>query len=59
MATGRMVTAYWYMPFIFLVFLASPLFDRFIGFREPGARIALVGAAIRTGHVGASRPSTT
>lgn len=29
-STGRMVTAYWYIPFIFLVFLASPLFDRFI-----------------------------
>jgi peptidoglycan/LPS O-acetylase OafA/YrhL len=30
MTTGRMVTAYWYIPFIFLVFVASPLFDRFV-----------------------------
>ena len=30
MATGRMVTAYWYIPFVFLIFLAAPLFDRFI-----------------------------
>ena len=28
--TGRMVTAYWYIPFVFLIFLASPLFYRFI-----------------------------
>lgn len=33
MATGKMTNAYWYMPFIFLVFLASPLFDRFIRLR--------------------------
>lgn len=30
LATGEMMTAYWYIPFIFLVFAASPLFDRFI-----------------------------
>lgn len=30
LATGNMMTAYWYIPFIFVVFLASPLFDRFI-----------------------------
>jgi hypothetical protein len=28
--TGRMTTAYWYIPCAFLLFLASPLFDRFI-----------------------------
>jgi surface polysaccharide O-acyltransferase-like enzyme len=44
MATGRMVNAYWYMPFIFLVFLASPLFDRFIRMK-PGPRLAAVAAA--------------
>jgi hypothetical protein len=30
MSTGAMMTAYWYVPFIMLVFLASPLVDRFI-----------------------------
>lgn len=44
MATGRMVNAYWYMPFIFVVFLASPLFDRFLRLK-PGLRFAIVGAA--------------
>lgn len=44
MATGRMVNAYWYMPFIFLVFLASPLFDRFLKLR-PSLRFAIVGFA--------------
>lgn len=44
MATGRMVNAYWYMPFIFLVFLASPLFDRFLKLRA-GLRFAIVGLA--------------
>jgi peptidoglycan/LPS O-acetylase OafA/YrhL len=40
LATGAMMTAYWYIPFIFVVFAASPLFDRFI--RLPaGARIGL------------------
>ncbi len=29
-STGRVITAYWYIPFIFIIFLASPLFDRFI-----------------------------
>jgi len=44
MATGRMVNAYWYIPFIFLVFLASPLFDRFI--RLPAhLRFGIVAAA--------------
>jgi peptidoglycan/LPS O-acetylase OafA/YrhL len=28
--TGRMQVAYWYIPCAFLLFLASPLFDRFI-----------------------------
>jgi len=44
MATGRMVNAYWYMPFIFLVFLASPLFDRFLRLK-PALRFAIVGTA--------------
>lgn len=44
MATGRMVNAYWYMPFIFLVFLASPLFDRFLRLR-PANRFVIVGGA--------------
>lgn len=44
MATGRMVNAYWYMPFIFLVFLASPLFDRFIRLAAP-TRFVIVAAA--------------
>ncbi len=34
-ATGNMMTAYWYIPFIFVVFLASPLFDRFIELDRP------------------------
>lgn len=44
-STGRMVTAYWYIPFIFIVFLASPLFDRFIGLSK-GWRAAVFAAAI-------------
>ena len=44
-STGRMVTAYWYIPFIFIVFLASPLFDRFIGLSK-GWRAAAFAAAI-------------
>lgn len=44
LATGRMVNAYWYMPFIFLVFIASPLFDRFIRMK-PGLRFATVAFA--------------
>lgn len=44
LSTGRMVNAYWYIPFIFLVFLASPLFDRFIRM-QPGPRFAVVAAA--------------
>lgn len=30
LSTGSMMIAYWYIPFIFIVFAASPLFDRFI-----------------------------
>jgi probable poly-beta-1,6-N-acetyl-D-glucosamine export protein len=44
-STGRMVTAYWYIPFIFLVFLASPLFDRFIELSK-GWRAAVLAASI-------------
>ena len=43
-STGRMVTAYWYIPFIFLVFLASPLFDRFIELSKPWRAAALVAS---------------
>ena len=45
LSTGRMVTAYWYIPFIFIVFLASPLFDRFIGLPR-GWRAAAFAASI-------------
>ena len=41
LSTGTMVTAYWYIPFIFLVFLASPLFDRFIAPRYPCLRVGV------------------
>lgn len=44
-STGRMVTAYWYIPFIFLIFLASPLFDRFIELSK-GWRAAALAASI-------------
>ena len=44
-STGRMVTAYWYIPFIFLVFLASPLFDRFIELSK-GWRAAALAASV-------------
>ena len=40
-----MVIAYWYIPFIFLVFLASPLFDRFIELSR-GWRAAVFALAI-------------
>lgn len=45
MTTGRMVTAYWYIPFIFLVFLASPFFDWFIR-QEARIRIAVFAASV-------------
>ena len=44
MASGRMVNAYWYMPFVFLLFLASPLFDRFIRLK-PALRFGVVALA--------------
>lgn len=47
MTTGRMVTAYWYIPFIFLVFLASPFFDWFIR-QEAKVRAAVFLASILT-----------
>jgi fucose 4-O-acetylase-like acetyltransferase len=44
-STGRMIAAYWYIPFIFVGFLASPLFDRFIG--QPRRwRAAVLAASI-------------
>lgn len=30
LATGNMMTAYWLFPFLFILFVAAPLFDRFI-----------------------------
>ena len=45
MTTGRMVTAYWYIPFIFLVFLASPFFDWFIR-QEAKIRMAVFAASV-------------
>ena len=44
-STGRMVTAYWYIPFIFLVFLATPLFDRFIELSR-GRRAAVLALSV-------------
>ena len=44
-STGRVVTAYWYIPFVFLIFLASPLFDRFITM-SAGPRAAVLIASI-------------
>ena len=44
-STGRMVTAYWYIPCAMLLFLASPLFDRFIRMAER-TRWIILGAAI-------------
>ncbi len=43
--TGQMMTAYWYIPFIFVVFAASPLVDRFIEARR-GTQVALWLAAL-------------
>lgn len=40
MATGRMVTAYWYIPFALFLFAAAPLFDRFIRM-QPKWRIGI------------------
>jgi len=45
MATGRMMTAYWYIPAIFLIFLASPLFDRYARLALR-AQLAVLGLAI-------------
>lgn len=39
--TGRSLTAYWYVPFIMVMFLLSPLFLRFIEAR-PWTRVGLV-----------------
>ena len=45
MASGRMVNAYWYIPFVFLLFLASPVFDRFIRLK-PALRFGIVALAL-------------
>lgn len=45
LGTGRMVTAYWYIPFVFLVFAASPLFDRFIRLLTP-QRVAVFALSV-------------
>jgi len=47
--TGRMVTAFWYIPCAMLLFLASPLFDRFIRMPERTRFVILalgIGAAL-------------
>jgi len=44
-STGRMDIAYWYIPFIFIVFLASPLFDRFIRLAN-AQKLAVLGISI-------------
>ncbi len=44
LATGEMMTAYWYIPFIFLVFAASPLFDRFIELSRSRQIVILLGS---------------
>jgi surface polysaccharide O-acyltransferase-like enzyme len=36
LTTGWGVTGYWYIPFIFIVFLSSPLIDRFIRLNRGG-----------------------
>lgn len=48
LGTGQMMTAYWYIPFIFIIFLASPLFDRFIRMRL-GTQLAIFGVALAVG----------
>ena len=42
--TGHTITAYWYVPFIMLIFALSPAFDRFIRAR-PETRFALTALA--------------
>jgi Uncharacterized protein conserved in bacteria len=45
--TGRMMTAYWYIPFVFLLFLASPLVDAFVrAKRGPRAAVFLALVAL-------------
>ena len=48
LGTGQMMTAYWYIPFIFIIFVASPLFDRFIRM-QLGAQLAIFGVALGVG----------
>lgn len=38
--TGRIINAYWYIPFIFIIFLLSPLLSHFIRLHTP-TRIAI------------------
>lgn len=45
LATGAMMTGYWYIPFIFVIFLASPLFDRFAGL-GPARQVAILVLAL-------------
>ncbi|MDB5614036.1 MAG: hypothetical protein JWQ22_1689 [Devosia sp.] len=49
LATGRMAVAYWYIPSAMLLFLASPLFDRFIrlgGKAQIAIWLAAIGVAL-------------
>jgi peptidoglycan/LPS O-acetylase OafA/YrhL len=43
--TGNALPAYWYVPFILLVFAASPLFIRFIELKLP-VQLAVLGASL-------------
>ena len=43
--TGSASPAYWYVPFILLVFVASPLFIRFIELKLP-VQLAVLGASL-------------
>ena len=45
LATGNMMTAYWYIPFIFVVFLASPLFDAYIRLAN-GPKVLILVASL-------------
>lgn len=49
-ATGRAMIAYWYVPFIMLMFVLSPLFIRFIALR-PRFQVLVVGVGLLTALV--------
>ena len=45
LVTGRAVVGHWYVPFILLVFTASPVFIQFIGLK-PASQFAMTGVAL-------------